>query len=296
MRRSRSFRVPGLLLLLLIAPYFSCGAVIEQPEVMPTPFRQSHCGECIADACDAPISRCGADPGCARWLQCLWTCPQTPEGNADPRCEATCRAGLPASSQTTVSAVVSCRATGSGAFCEECGVGFSSDPLFHQSCVPGPAETCEHCEKARCCETRAEFQGNPASRALHMCLKGCVKDKSSPPDFACQAVCRSKHRAGILTLEKHMLCAAVGCRASCAELTRQDRCALCGQARCLDSQLAVSRSLDALDARFCVMQCENKLGTAIECLESCSLRFVKGAGLLLEHLACGITLCSAECS
>jgi len=200
--------------------------------------------------------------------------------------------------EAALSALRSCRKTGAGAACVECGgappdaaadagsTGCSAHPLLCQQCG-GSSETeqCPRCEDEKCCETHAACQADAVCNAYRTCL---VDDCKSGSLVGCIDFCEQRLPGGYAKFARRLACVTMNCLYECQAPDQPEPEVVCLRDHCtreyVDCELVGDCSLLSL----CIGTCA---GSSI-CIDQCKGSYPDGVERfgLLER--CAIAQCS----
>lgn len=239
----------------------------------PASYLGSDCGVCVSTQCEDAIDACATDPGCATYLDCLFECPVTELGDADPTCDAACAAGGSSETERLRAGLAGCRAFGAGATeCAECGVPTTpQDDTLNQVCEPRkeePPTPCRACYWEKCCDTwDACYNGeNPDCDALATCVIACEEQELDP----CVSACFEEHPDSVATLLEQSACSVSQCNADqvdCNEAAR-DACDVCIYETCGDPFVEMLGTGEGYLLWLCLADC-GESGGGVPCTEAC---------------------------
>lgn len=258
-----------------------------------TSYGTGACGACEATACSVERTKCGADPGCAPYLQCVDKCPLDAAGKPDVACVTACPPTTSKSALTAKLAWDLCRTSGAGAGCKACGGGqggaggASTVPELSQMCGAGSSpKQCVLCQEKNCCDTRTGCFGNQACGTdLYDCLVACKDDK-------CKDACYQKDLGATKAWGKHQACVWAYCLADCGQPA--DACLHCVyEDKCKTESAACQADVDCYLIQSCVLS--SCLDVTQSCLDQCKAKHPAGAPKFDSQFVCLQQRCGAEC-
>jgi hypothetical protein len=182
-----------LTLYLAIAVLFTAAALAQQQkEGQPQPRSgaamadcrpqagTSPCDTCHEEKCCQVRHACEAHPACKRFIACLTACPSPP-------CFEKC-----GKAPETYLARYACQM-------ERC-----NTPV-----CGGPVDACSLCMSTRCVKPFLACWGTPECDEYTTCAGGCNGN------FACVAVCKTKHAEGVTLADEKQACVAKECGTAC---------------------------------------------------------------------------------
>jgi hypothetical protein len=256
------------------------------------PYAASCLGKCVATTCEAQITACNGDPGCAAYLACLDACPVSAGGDADSACVAGCPAVSGSVGTAARDALDTCRTQ---AVCASCGGGTggtggaggtcSMSPALTQQC---PASTdpnlCHRCQYEHCCDSVQQvFGGGPATDYANcwlMCPDG---------DPACVDACKSAYPDGVAGFAEYRACVNFTC--SGPGLCPISTCPTCAYDHCGCEYVACQA--DA--ACSSILDCMESCAQSPACIEACLPSTGPGADLAKTYTVCTSQHCLDVC-
>lgn len=253
----------------------------EGPAKPTETFATSSCGTCVLAVCEAEVTACGADPGCAAYLECLEDCSLGALGDADATCEAACPRTGSSTSTDLVAALSLCRDDQGVVECEACG--FAS--LLEQECPNPPTESeeCPRCEEERCCDTRQACRDVPECVPFLHCLQACPVGAE---EIACTQQCAIDLEPGIAAFAEKFACIIGNCNAECG-----DACSGCIAANCPNTHMACQADLSCYLLDKCFASCDGDATCASACLDT----YPEGNELFTASSICLLESCGVEC-
>ncbi len=279
------------------------------------------CASCFDVACGWQQTQCAGDPGCARWLTSVRTCPASPEGHADATCLA---AGLPSDptarayatemtdclaraegccGQTDVAAPGGGGAAGGGGptYDGDAGDGEQDDA---SSLVCGDTDcTCQSCLAAIkhgqahddvCAEIVAACYEDTSSgcAGFAMSYAECAATTKESPAACYEALySEPNNAAAIEAFQGVQACALQYCSSQCFGADNAG-CLDCQKANCLDALQAVLSEPDAQLFRWCRQRCQGDSA----CVQQCAAEHPVGLQIFQVLAQCTAQACSASCA
>lgn len=261
------------------------------------------CSTCVRDACSSEVATCKADAGCASWLRCLEACPIAEGGDADPTCEATCPVDGTVAAEGR-DAIVTCRRSGAGQACAECGIGTTtstgtggSGPALctmpaavDQTCqVAGTDMPCEACIQEECCDSYRAVFGSGPTADLAQCWLACPDD-----DGDCANGCYADYPDGVQGFGDYRACTEVNCEATGKCPSQHDtECLTCQRTECTCELAACHADVECHTTVECLSNCP-ALDTG--CGKACVDAHPNGAGVFELLGVCSSQNCVDHCA
>ena len=259
-------------------------------------YRGSTCATCDATSCQAERDSCGAEPECAAYLDCLGGCPLAASGDADPACESGCRAVTEPSAEAALSVFDSCRKTGAGATCTECGrsgeggsggAGGQCTPpaLLTQQCTPKGETSCTNCVASDCCDSVDAVSHGEGAQVFN-CVDGCGGDGP------CLDACYDAHPGGVAAFAGLQACSYVNCGAPEGPCGIKTNCNQCrwSDCACEASRCYADASCFRLDE--CFGHCPPN---DVDCANGCYAMYPDAQPLLSAMGVCLLNRCADQC-
>lgn len=247
---------------------------------------------CVEVECAAQVAACEADPACAGWLSCASACPaSTPDGDADPTCEAGCPLEGSTAGAKARDALLFCKHEGpAAAACATCG--HSPSTLPPQDCAESmDPNVCYACEDERCCETYEAYAAEPEAVALKDCVVACDPTLDYEAYTACKFACYDAHPEGLLLYSRRIGCVFTLCDDECASAP-VDPCVACVNASCAAFTAACHDVVECFLLEECLVPCDPGDDA---CMAPCYQAYGAGAEALSDKLNCAIVSCAGAC-
>jgi hypothetical protein len=265
-------------------------------------FGASPCGTCLQQACASQIAQCTDDPGCARYMTCLFACAVGADGNADPTCVSGCSAAGSSSSATSeaIGALSACFDTGPGALCVACGGdGGTGYAVTHQNCsqVTLPSNPCYALEESKCCQTLDACAASTACQGLVQCFGACpssdiLPDAGSDAGFpSCNEACIAQYPGGLATFVPFDICFNFECFPMPACGGTPDNCIACLAANCTQATIDMEVAPGGFGVYNCIIDC----GADSACQSACKTQYPAAVKALEAYLACQENVCGIAC-
>ena len=252
---------------------------------------RTECGTCALEACSAERATCGADPLCARNLECLEAC----DVDSDQEPAAACASRCPDTRASTESeaaraALDLCRTRGAGAGCTPCygGARTHYEPALTNVCPSphwdaGPDATPEDelfskCTGERCCAVRDACNNDPDCSALRACV-------AATTDRPMKAACYAQYDSALALLGQRYACFDVLCASI---LAPDDDCLRCVNDSCGDLEAACLNTHDCILLYFCTAACTT---ADSQCMPNCLAQYPAAVDAYGGYAQCVGTSC-----
>lgn len=253
------------------------------------------CGRCVAAECGAAQAACDAEPECAAYVACLFTCPVDSEGGPEDACEAACPRPESSAAVEAQQGLAACAAGSLVRYsCPACPGAYPAltDPCFvHEGCpdVPPPdVHPCVACGHLKCCGLREAFEANPISYELLTCYEDCPFE-----DHACWVACDEEYPDGVEDLAAIWTCNTVHCYQECdigEDGGGPDACSECYMREC-EASYAFLCTADGWTLDRCVRSC----GDDAACDADCFDKYPGGVEQAADFAACYDQRCGDVC-
>ena len=282
------------------------------------------CASCFDVACGWQQTQCAGDPGCARWLTSVRTCPASPEGHADATCLT---AGLPSdpTARAYATEMTDCLARaegccggagdvpsgggGGGGAAGGAGPGYNGDAGDGEQDGASSllcADTDCTCQGCLAAIKHGQAYDDVCAEIVAACFNdtssGCAKFATSYAECAAatdespaacyeQLYSKPENAAAIEAFQGVQACALQYCSSQCFGADHAG-CLDCQKANCLDALQAVLSEPDAQLFHWCRQPCESDS----TCIQQCASEHPAGSQIYQVLAQCTAQACSASCA
>jgi hypothetical protein len=238
-------------------------------------FADGDCFPCATEQCQDAIARCDADPGCAAYERCLWSCPNTAGGAIAPGCADKCQLADNTASESRSRALRTCIELVDCAVCD------AESTSLDTTATPS-LDAAPNIDTAQPPDLDA---GQPA----RVDAGPTPNPDTEPPSSLDAASALQTTNGPAASVDAGP---APSAALSCEPTDPSNECNVCTWEKCCDFRAACVATPDCKPFWDCVADCD--LEPAL-CRQECAPQFPEGRWRFDQVLGCASVRCTSEC-